>query len=90
MTREESVQDDYRIKYFDDHLDAVAKAVTEDGAAVEGYFAWSLMDNLEWSDGYGPRFGVTFTDYETLERTPKKSALELRSLVDRKKTSPRN
>ncbi|KAM6505597.1 hypothetical protein FSOLCH5_013772 [Fusarium solani] len=85
MKREESVQDDYRIKYFDDHLDAVAKAVTEDGAVVEGYFAWSLMDNLEWSDGYGPRFGVTFTDYETLERTPKKSALELRSMVDRKK-----
>ncbi|RSL53994.1 hypothetical protein CEP54_010113 [Fusarium duplospermum] len=90
MTREESVQDDYRIKYFDDHLDAVAKAVTEDGSVVEGYFAWSLMDNLEWSDGYGPRFGVTFTDYETLERTPKKSALQLRSLVDRKKTAPRN
>ncbi|KAJ4192415.1 hypothetical protein NW767_010640 [Fusarium falciforme] len=89
MTREDSVQDGYRIRYFDDHLNAVAKAVTEDCAIVEGYFAWSLMDNLEWSDGYGPRFGVTFTDYETLERTPKKSALELRSIVDRKKVRSR-
>ncbi|KAH7237982.1 family 1 glycoside hydrolase [Fusarium solani] len=85
MTREESMQDDYRMQYFEDHLDALGKAVTEDGAVVKGYFAWSLMDNLEWSDGYGPRFGVTFTDYETLERTPKKSALMLRHIVDRRK-----
>ncbi|KAF5004172.1 hypothetical protein FDECE_9310 [Fusarium decemcellulare] len=58
MTREESVQDDYRIQYFEDHLDAIGKAVSEDGAVVDGYFAWSLMDNLEWSDGipsYGER-----------------------------------
>lgn len=85
MTREESVQDEYRIRYFEDHLDAIGRAVSEDGAVVKGYFAWSLMDNLEWSDGYGPRFGVTFTDYETLERTPKRSALELRGMVERKK-----
>ncbi|KAK2123626.1 glycoside hydrolase superfamily [Fusarium oxysporum II5] len=82
MTREESVQDEYRIKYFEDHLDAIGRSVGEDGSVVEGYFAWSLMDNLEWSDGYGPRFGVTFTDYETLERTPKKSALVLRQLIE--------
>ncbi|KAG4255802.1 Beta-glucosidase 1B [Fusarium proliferatum] len=85
MTREESVQDEYRIKYFEDHLDAIGRSVSEDGSVIEGYFAWSLMDNLEWSDGYGPRFGVTFTDYETLERTPKKSALVLRQLVDHRK-----
>lgn len=85
MTREESVQDDYRIKYFEDHLDAVGKAINDDGAVVEGYFAWSLMDNLEWSDGYGVRFGVTYTDYEILERTPKRSALLLRQLVDQRK-----
>ncbi|KAF5987596.1 putative beta-glucosidase [Fusarium bulbicola] len=81
MSREESVQDEYRIKYFEDHLDAIGRSVGEDGSVIEGYFAWSLMDNLEWSDGYGPRFGVTFTDYETLERTPKKSALMARILI---------
>jgi beta-glucosidase len=37
---------------------------------------------LEWSDGYGPRFGVTHTDFETLERTPKDSALKLRSMIE--------
>jgi beta-glucosidase len=35
----------------------------------------------EWSAGYGPRFGVTFTDYNTLERTPKASATRLHSLI---------
>lgn len=46
MTREESVQDAYRVKYFEDHLDAISQAVYEDSAAISGYFAWSLMDNL--------------------------------------------
>lgn len=46
MTREESIQDEYRIRYFENHLEAVVKSVNEDGAVVQGYFAWSLLDNL--------------------------------------------
>lgn len=46
MSCEESVNDIYRIRYFEDHLEAVALANTQDGAVVKGYFAWSLMDNL--------------------------------------------
>jgi beta-glucosidase len=46
MTREESVNDLYRIRYFEDHLDAIGKSVNEDGSVINGYFAWSLMDNL--------------------------------------------
>lgn len=101
MTAEEAVNDTYRIKYFEDHLDAVGTARTEDGSDIKGYFAWSLMDNLgmclasyfkifelillpEWSDGYGVRFGVTFTDYNTLERTPKQSALLLKGMFDKR------
>jgi beta-glucosidase/6-phospho-beta-glucosidase/beta-galactosidase len=38
----------------------------------------------EWSDGYGPRFGVTYTDYKTLERTPKSSALMLKDMFARR------
>jgi beta-glucosidase len=45
MTLEESVKDPYRQKYFQDHLDAIVGAI-QDGAKVDGYFAWSLMDNL--------------------------------------------
>ncbi|KND90722.1 Beta-glucosidase 1B [Tolypocladium ophioglossoides CBS 100239] len=80
MTRDEAIDDPFRIRYFDSHLDAICKSVQEDGSEIRGYFAWALLDNLEWSDGYGPRFGVTFTDYDTLERTPKKSALLLKNM----------
>ncbi|CAK7225351.1 hypothetical protein SEUCBS140593_005875 [Sporothrix eucalyptigena] len=85
MTREESVQDTFRQKYFNDHLDAICLSIAEDGSDIRGYLAWSLMDNLEWSDGYGPRFGVTFTDYDSLERTPKQSALMLQSMIAARK-----
>lgn len=43
----------------------------------------------EWSDGYGVRFGVTFTDYDTLERTPKRSALLLKTMFDERMSTAR-
>ncbi|CAG8305857.1 unnamed protein product [Penicillium salamii] len=88
MTCEEAVNDDYRVQYFADHLDAIGRSC-EDGSDIRGYFAWSLMDNLEWSDGYGVRFGVTFTDYDTLERTPKRSALLLKKMFDERMSTAR-
>jgi beta-glucosidase len=41
---------------------------------LAGYFVWSLLDNFEWAQGYGPRFGIVHVDYETLERRPRDSA----------------
>ena len=67
------VKDEARIRYLKTHLGAVAEAV-ERGADVRGYFAWSLLDNFEWAFGYSKRFGLVYTDYETLERIPKASA----------------
>jgi beta-glucosidase len=46
-----------------------------DGANVKGYFAWSLLDNFEWSNGYTVRFGINFVDYnDGRKRYPKNSA----------------
>ena len=68
-----AVHDSRRIEFLRTHLAAVEQAI-ERGADVGGYFAWSLMDNFEWAEGYGPRFGLTYVDYPTQQRIPKDSA----------------
>jgi len=65
--------DPQRIRYYRAHLAAVHAARAQ-GADVRGYFAWSLLDNFEWKDGYGPRFGIVHVDYPTQKRTIKASA----------------
>ena len=66
------VHDDDRVAYLDAHLRAVAQAV-DFGVEVAGYYAWSLLDNFEWAEGYTKRFGLVHVDYETQKRTPKDS-----------------
>jgi beta-glucosidase len=68
------VIDHDRLEYIAAHLGQVHQAM-EDGVPVEGYFAWSLLDNFEWAHGYGPKFGLVAVDPETQRRTPKHSAL---------------
>ena len=65
--------DPLRVDYYRKHLAAVHAARTA-GADVRGYFAWSLLDNFEWSFGYSKRFGIVHVDFETQRRTPKDSA----------------
>ena len=67
------VDDQDRIDYLRRHLHVVHDVI-EDGIPLEGYFAWSLMDNFEWAYGYTERFGLIRVDYDTLDRTPKASA----------------
>jgi beta-glucosidase len=74
------VADDARTANLAAHQAAVADARAQ-GADVRGYFAWSLMDNFEWAEGYAKRFGITHVDYETQTRTPKQSALWFRDTI---------
>jgi beta-glucosidase len=64
--------DDRRVTFYDEHLKAVSRAQAQ-GADVRGFFAWSLLDNYEWAEGYTSRFGIVDVDYETQKRTPKGS-----------------
>lgn len=62
-----------RVDYLRVHLRAVHAAI-QAGCNVQGYFVWSLLDNLEWSLGFSKRFGIVHVDFSTLQRTPKASA----------------
>lgn len=67
------VLDLHRREYVRQCLGELHRAIG-DGAPVDGYFLWSLMDNFEWQDGYARRFGVVYNDFATQKRTPKLSA----------------
>ncbi|MCJ1253642.1 hypothetical protein MMC24_001454 [Lignoscripta atroalba] len=83
LPAEQIVNDDFRLEYFRDYINAMADAVKEDGVDCRAYMAWSLMDNFEWAEGYETRFGVTYVDYEGgQKRTPKKSAKEIGKIFD--------
>jgi beta-glucosidase len=67
------VHDTRRIEYITSHLQALLEAI-ETGVPVTRYYAWSLLDNYEWAEGYAKRFGLIHVDFETQKRTPKESA----------------
>ena len=67
-----SVNDPKRTEYLQSHLQQVLKAKQE-GCKVEGYFVWTLTDNFEWAEGYHPRFGLIYVDFETQKRIIKSS-----------------
>jgi len=66
------IRDAERIEYLRLHLEQAARVVGA-GIPLRGYFAWSLMDNFEWSYGFTKRFGLVHVDFDTGERTPKDS-----------------
>jgi beta-glucosidase len=69
---ENGVNDIDRVKYLQDHIAQVLLAKKE-GAKVNGYFVWTLMDNFEWAEGYHPRFGLVYVDFKTQQRVIKNS-----------------
>ena len=74
------IADTEREHYLRAHLEAVHETLTA-GVPVRGYFAWSLLDNFEWTHGYRKRFGLVRVDFRTLQRTPKRSALWYRDVI---------
>jgi beta-glucosidase len=74
VTQDGAVHDPERTGYLRGHLAALHRAIA-DGADLRGYFAWSLLDNFEWAEGYAKRFGLTYVDYGTQQRILKDSGL---------------
>ena len=71
-----------RVEYLRGYLGAAARAMLE-GIDLRGYFAWSLLDNFEWGEGYRSRFGLVYVDYGTQRRIPKASAYWYRDFIRR-------
>jgi beta-glucosidase len=62
--------------YVLEHLYEVGRAVAA-GVDIRGYYHWSLTDNFEWAEGFGPRVGLYTVDYTTYDRTPTAGATTL-------------
>lgn len=75
-----AINDIERLDYLQSHLRQIYKA-KKDGLNVEGYFVWTFTDNFEWSEGYNPRFGLVYTDFETQKRFIKSSGKWYRSFL---------
>lgn len=74
------VRDVGRMTYIHDHLHALETAFAS-GVDIAGYFAWSLMDNLEWSLGFSKTFGIVHVDRQSLTRTLKDSGFWYRDMI---------
>ena len=75
------VHDKQRQKYFKDHLQQVLNA-QKSGVKITGYFIWTFIDNLEWAEGYHPRFGIVYNNFETQERTIKDSGYWFQNMLN--------
>lgn len=74
------VEDKNRIKYLKKTFVICSKAIKR-GIKLKGYFIWTLVDNFEWADGFKPRFGIVYNDFETQKRRIKKSGYWLQSFL---------
>ncbi|XP_057528462.1 beta-glucosidase 18-like [Amaranthus tricolor] len=86
LQESEMLHDFNRIKYYQTYLASVVQAMRK-GAKVKGYFAWSLMDNYEWLQGYNITFGLYHVDRKTLTRTPKLSAKWYEGFIANRETT---
>lgn len=85
--RDGPIDDARRVAYLERHLLALSDAIA-DGADVRGYLVWSLLDNFEWAEGYAKRFGIVRVDFDTLRRTPRRSAGWYRDVIARNGVIP--
>ncbi|XP_072542944.1 cytosolic beta-glucosidase isoform X2 [Salminus brasiliensis] len=82
------LEDTDRCQFYQDTLQEISKAIRDDDVNVRGYFAWSLLDNFEWADGFSVRFGLFHVDFSKaeLKRTVYRSGKEYAAVISRHRT----
>ncbi|KAK4487641.1 hypothetical protein RD792_005705 [Penstemon davidsonii] len=75
-----------RVRYYNEHLWYLRKAIMEGGVNVKAYFLWSFADNFEWAEGYTSRFGIFYIDFKDgrYTRVPKTSAIWWKNFFTKK------
>lgn len=79
-------KDTKRAKFIYDHMVQI-KRLIEDGVDIQRYYHWSLLDNLEWNDGFKPRFALIHVNYNTQERTIRNSGRFYAELCQKKEVT---
>ena len=87
VTSHGAVEDYERISYLNACFEQLEAAIDR-GVDLRGYYVWSLLDNLEWGLGFGPRFGLVHVDFDSLQRTPKASFEWYRRLIASHSAAP--
>lgn len=57
------IHDDGRVRYLNNHLSAISRAINTEGCNIQVYTVWSLVDNFEWMMGLTERFGIFAVDF---------------------------
>ncbi|WP_057914650.1 glycoside hydrolase family 1 protein [Peribacillus muralis] len=72
FAKEEYIEDDYRIEFYEDHLYWLHKGI-QAGSNCIGYHVWTFIDNWSWMNAYRNRYGLVSLNLKTGTRTIKKS-----------------
>lgn len=81
------VNDAARTEYHQQYLTQVLRA-RQEGLPVDGYFAWTFLDNFEWAEGYRPRFGLVYVDFRTQQRIVKASGRWFQQFLTAENAAP--
>ena len=76
-----SINDDYRIDFYREHLSWLHQAIGE-GSACFGFHAWTAIDCWSWNNAFKNRYGFAALDLKTQKRTIKKSGTWFRTVCD--------
>lgn len=80
----DQVNDDYRISFMNDHINALMNA-RDMGADIRGYYAWSPFDLYSWKNGHEKRYGLVAIDFKDgLVRKPKASYYWFKDVITSK------
>lgn len=76
------VQDDYRIEFMNDHINAIMNAMDK-GVDIRGYYAWASFDLYSWKNGVEKRYGLVAVDFGNEQiRKPKASYYWFKEMIE--------